>query len=166
MSSPDRRWILRAALVPAILPLAGCFRPMLAEGSAGRGVVGRVAFPNTDDRFGYFLVKSLGDRLGEPGETDWSLTVQNRITDSDQAIAQDNSVTRVTVTAVSRWQLRRRSNGEVVLSDTAISQSGYNATTSLFATRQAELDIERRLARDIGERIARRILANAETLDG
>ncbi|MEL7000404.1 MAG: LPS assembly lipoprotein LptE [Pseudomonadota bacterium] len=166
MSLLNRRALLAAGLIPTASVLAGCFRPMLAEGTASRALVGRISFPNTDDRFGYFLVRSLGDRLGDPQETDWVLSVQNRIIERDQAIAQDNSVTRVTVTAISRWQLRRRANGEIVLNDTAISESGYNATTSLFATRQAELDIERRLARDIGERIARRILSSAEVLEG
>jgi len=48
-----------------------------------------------------------------------------------------------------------------VLADKVSVQSGYNATTTLYATRQTRRDIERRLARDLGERIARAILARA-----
>jgi hypothetical protein len=51
-----------------------------------------------------------------------------------------------------------------VLHGRTLSQSGYNSTASLFATRQARLDIERRLARDLGERIARSLLARASTI--
>ena len=50
---------------------------------------------------------------------------------------------------------------EPVLRDRSVSQSGYNSTASLFATRAAKLDIESRLARDLGERIARSLLARA-----
>ena len=52
--------------------------------------------------------------------------------------------------------------GRVMLKDKVEIQSGYNATGSLYATRQVRRDIERRLARDLGERIARVILARAD----
>lgn len=148
------------------LLLAGCFRPMLAEGSLPAELRGRVALPEIDGRFGYFLSKSLEDRLGEVTDAKWVLSVRSNVKRQGLAVAQDNSVTRITLFAQADWELRRRSNGEVVLKDKANSQSGFNATTSLFATRQTEQDVERRLARDIGERIARRIYAKAGELGG
>ena len=146
--------------------VAGCFRPMLAEGEVSSSIRGRIAMPEIDGRFGYFLSKSLEDRLGETETADWVLSVTHNVTRRGLAVASDNSVTRITLFARADWQLRRRSNGSVVLSDQVTSQSGFNATTSLFATRQTEQDIERRLARDIGERIARRIYASSGVLDG
>ena len=167
MSSSDRRTVLTSLLcLSAPFILGGCFRPMLAEGGAPRGLRGRIAMPEIDGRFGYFLTKSLEDRLGEETSPEWVLSVSPTITRQGLAVAQDNSVTRITLFAQANWELRRRSNGAVVLKDQTNSQSGFNATTSLFATRQTEQDIERRLARDIGERIARRIYAKAEELDG
>ena len=77
------------------------------------------------------------------------------------AIARDSSVTRITLVVASSWRLVRISDGIAVLSDKLNLQSGYNATTSLFATRQTRRDIERRLARDLGFRIARSIQARA-----
>ena len=167
MSSFDRRALLLTA-VGAIAPIAlsGCFRPMLAEGETSAGLRGRIAMPEVEGRFGYFLGRSLEDRLGETKEADWVLSVTPTITRSGLAVASDNSVTRFTLSAVANWSLRSSRTGAVVLNDQAVSQSGYNATTSLFATRQTEQDIERRLARDIGERIARRIYAQAGKLDG
>ena len=167
MSWLDRRRLLALTLMsPAAVTLSACFQPMLAEGEISRNLRGRIALPSIDGRFGYFLSRSLEDRLGEAESVDWVLSVDPHISRQGLAVAQDNSVTRVTLFARADWQLRKRSTGAVVLSDQAFSQSGYNATTSLFATRQTEQDIERRLARDIGERIARRIYANAKRLEG
>ncbi|MEM1163897.1 MAG: hypothetical protein AAGJ28_23445, partial [Pseudomonadota bacterium] len=59
------------------------------------------------------------------------------------------------------WTLRRLSDNAPVMSNDVRLQSGYSATTSLFATRQTKLDIERRLARELGERIARTVIARA-----
>lgn len=166
MSLSDRRAFLSVLMMGTGLTMSGCFRPMLAAGGSASSLLGKVSLPAIDGRFGYFLSKSLEDRLGAPAETAWTLSVSHRIQRSDLAVSSDNSVTRITLTAIANWTLRQRSNGAVVLSDQVVVRSGYNATTSLFATRQAKQDIERRLARDIGERIARRIQANAEDLTG
>ena len=164
--SDRRRLILGLAGGTAASLLSGCFRPMLAEGSDQASLRGRISLPEIDGRFGYFLYRSLEDRLGKPDETEWMLEVQSRVTKQGFAVAQDNSVTRFTLTAVADWKLRKRSTGKVVLSERSTSQSGFSATTSPFATRQTEQDIERRLARDIGERISRRIYARAGVLSG
>ena len=194
--------MLPAALA-GVLALGGCFRPMLAEGEPSVALMGRIAYPAFDDRFGYYLNDSLRDRLGRPNAPAYQLVVRTRTNKDDLAIAQDNSVTRISLTATADWALyritddigdaakpqpqepesligghRQTSPGKVLegilhpegpgnggpkplLSGRAISQSGYNSTASLFATRAAKLDIERRLARDLGERIARVILARA-----
>lgn len=155
-------WCRRSVLGLAALPLAACFRPMLAKDGAASALHGRVGLPAIDGRFGYYLVKSLEDRLGESSDPVWQLSVSTRIGERGFAVAQDNSVTRITLTATADWRLSR--DGKAVLADKVTTQSGYNATTSLFATRQARQDIERRLARDLGERIARTVLARAEQL--
>lgn len=156
--------LYRRGLIAGLLaaPLAGCFRPMLAENTAAAGLRGKVALPEIDGRFSYFLVQSLEDRLGKPASPEFALEVTSRVTERGLAVAQDNSVTRITLTAVAEWKLLR--DGKPVLVDTVRSQSGYNATSSLFATRQIRQDIERRLARDLGERISRVVLARAERL--
>lgn len=167
MSLSDRRKFLRcSATFGGTLVLAGCFRPMLAEDGDQAGLRGRIAMPKIDGRFGYFLSKSLEDRLGETTQAEWVLEVNSNITRRGLAVAQNNSVTRITLQANTNWVLRKRSTGAVVLSDTTTSQSGFNATASLFAARQTEQDVERRLARDIGERISRRIYAQAGALEG
>jgi len=146
--------------------LAGCFRPMLAADSPSAALIGRIRLPDFDDRFGFYLNDSLRDRLGRARVEDFRLEVNTRIERGDLALSQDNAVTRISLTAIADWALYPAQGSEPgpqgpVLRGRAVSQSGYNSTASLFATRAAKLDIERRLARDLGERIARSLLARA-----
>ena len=142
----------------------GCFRPMLAEGTASGSLIGRIEYPNFNDRFGYYLNESLRERLGKTEVADYRLEFRTDIRREDLAITQDNAITRIRLIAVATWELYRAGGTKPILRDEVVSQSGYNSTASLFATRQAKLDIERRLARDLGERIARRVLAQAEQI--
>ncbi|MEM0988914.1 MAG: LPS assembly lipoprotein LptE [Pseudomonadota bacterium] len=135
---------------------------MLADDSAASGLRGQIALPDIADRFDYHLVQSLESRLGRPDATAYRLVVQTSFAEQALAVAQDNSVTRVTLTATADWALYRDGDAAPVLTGKANTQSGYNATGSLYATRQTRRDIERRLARDLGERISRIILAQAD----
>jgi hypothetical protein len=172
MSSSDRRQITRRRalthlggnlLLGGLLSglLGGCFRPMLAADRPSAALIGRVRLPEFGDRFGFYLNASLRDRLGRPHAEDFRLAVETRIESSDLAITQDNAATRISLTATADWALYPAGNSEPVLRGRVMSQSGYNSTASLFATRAAKLDIERRLAHDLGERIARSLLARA-----
>ncbi|MEM6905426.1 MAG: LPS assembly lipoprotein LptE [Pseudomonadota bacterium] len=158
MSWFERRGVLAGL---GAMALSGCFRPMLAEDSPAASMRGRVALPEIDGRLGYYLYQSLEDRLGAAQDPVWRLSVSVKTEERGLAIAQDNSVTRVSVTAVAEWALFEAGQSEAVLRDREVTQSGYNATASLFATRETRRDVERRLARDLGERISRAVLARA-----
>lgn len=160
MSSSDRRFVL-AGLAAGAMSVSGCLRPMLARGGAASRLRGRIALPKVSDRFSYFLDESLVERLGRGGADEFRLEIVRKITARALAISQDNAATRITLLVVANWELKRASDGRAVLKDRVVVQSGYNATSSLYATRQTRRDIERRLARDLGERIARVILARA-----
>lgn len=161
MWSSDRRRFIAGV---GLLALGGCFRPMLAENDAARVIRHRIALPRVDGRFDHYLVESLEDRLGAPQDPVFVLSAASEVTQRGIAVTQDDAVTRITLQVETAWSLRRAGETEPLIADVAFSQSGYNATTSLFATRQTRLEIERRLARDIGERIARSILARADEL--
>ena len=73
MSSFDRRVFTRSALaLGSALLTGGCFKPMLAEDNDAAEIRGRIAFPAVEGRFGYFLNKTLEDRLGKVGDADWA----------------------------------------------------------------------------------------------
>ena len=139
---------------------------MLASDGPAAALRERIAFPEVRDRFGYFLDESLVARLGRSTSPEYRLDLSTTISERGIAVAQDNSVTRVTLVVNSDWSLRRLSDNQSVMESDVSLSSGYSATTSLFATRQTKRDVERRLARDLGERIARVILARASELPG
>lgn len=163
MSLSDRRVVL-AGLMAGCFGMSGCLRPMLAEDGSAVKIRHRIALPEIDGRFDYFLSKALTDRLGKPKNPDYRLQIVTEVSEQGLAIAQDNSVTRVTLLAQASWALWQDGVGQPLLTDNLEVQSGYSATTSLYATRQIRLDVERRLARELGERISRAILAQSGQL--
>lgn len=164
MSSCDRRAALAALGLALLAP--GCFRPMLAEGGAGAELRGRIALPRGDGRSHYYLRRRLESRLGTPRDPDLTLEVRMRMQERGLAIAPDDAITRVTLTAIADWRLLRRGVPEPVFAETALSESGYNATGSLYAAEVTRRDIERRLAEDVAEQISRSILARADAVPG
>lgn len=144
------------------LSLPGCFKPMLAEGSASAGLRGRIDLPAIDGRASYYLTRRLETLLGKPQAPDYRLELAYAREERGLAVEQDNAVTRITVIGRAVWALRPQAGGAAILEGTEVSQAGYDATTSLFATREVARDIDRRIAEDLGERVARAILAQAE----
>lgn len=165
MLSCERRHLLSAMALGGVAWLAaGCFRPMLAEGGASSALLGRIALPQPVDRFSYYLDRSLTERLGEPHSPEFRLEVKTHVNREQLAITQNDAVTRISLTAVADWALYRTGEAKPFLSERVVSRSGYNSTASLFATREVKRDVERRLARDLGERIALRLLARADQI--
>lgn len=134
---------------------------MLAEDGEAAAMRGRIALPPVGNRFGYNLYKTLEARLGAPVQPDYRLEVVTEITERGLLVAQDNAVTRLQLSAVATMRLFRQGEAEPVLTDVIRSEAGFDQTASLFASRTTRNDIEDRLARDLGERISRRILAQA-----
>ncbi|MGF1447623.1 MAG: LPS assembly lipoprotein LptE [Pikeienuella sp.] len=161
-------WSRRAVLglVPlGTLALSGCFRPMLAEGTAQSGLRGRIALPPVEGRLGYHLTRRLEARLGSPADPAYRLQVDLTTRQVDLAITQDNTITRRTIIATADWRLLRLGDPGPLISRRQVARSGYNATGSLYATRSAERTVERRLAEELAERIAREIFAGATEIE-
>ena len=164
MLSCDRRLLLRGAALGLTALVAGCFRPMLAEDAPARAIRGKVALPTVDSRFGHHLYESLEERLGTPRDPLWRLDVETRLTEDDLAITRDGVITRKNLTARADYRLYPIGGGEPVLAERVISQAGYDATAALYATRVVAQEVEERLARDLGSRIAHHVLAAADRL--
>ena len=161
MSSPDRRMLLLGA--GAALALSACgFRPALKAGTEQRALRGDVALRVPEGRLGFALREALEGRLGRPeGAPAYLLTADLVMTDSGLAITQDSSITRYVITGASRWSLIGP-EGFRPIEGVSEGMSAYSATASLFATRQARRDTETRVAKELGERIWTRILAELE----
>ncbi|MEL6265918.1 MAG: LPS assembly lipoprotein LptE [Pseudomonadota bacterium] len=157
--SSSRRLVLAA--LP--LALAGCFRPMLASNTAASELRGQVDLPRVDGRLGRELTIALERQLGRPVATPpYRLEVERELSERGVLVAEDNAITRVQLTAIARWRLYRRGEIEPVDRGVAISEAGFDETASLFASRTTRRDVEERLARDLADRIATRLLARAD----
>jgi len=172
MSSPEPN-IGRRALLCAVggaLLLGGCgFRPMLGEGAGGDALDGIVAIQTPEGRNGFALREALEKRLGRAGPgAPWRLTTTLALTESGTAITADASITRYVLRGESNWALSGAgagsgsgsgAGGEAALSGQVQSMSAYSATGSLYATRTARRAAQRRVAEDLGQRIAIRLAA-------
>jgi hypothetical protein len=138
---------------------------MLTEGTDASQLRGSVALPPVRDRLGRVMNDVLRSRLGRPGATpSFRLEVNRELSERGLLVQQDNAVTRNNITAVARFALYRGGVVEPVLEGTLVSEAGFDQTASLYASRTTKRDVEERLMRDLGERIARRILARAPSL--
>lgn len=139
---------------------------MLAKDSPSGRLQGRVLLPDADDRTGFFLRQNLLQRFGEPVAAEFRLEVDTLIEERGLAIAEDNSITRISLRATAAFRLVRMANNETILEGAVASESAYNSTSALYATRQLDQDVRRRLANDLGERISRRIFGAADRIAG
>ncbi|MEM6944248.1 MAG: hypothetical protein AAF565_10915 [Pseudomonadota bacterium] len=109
--------------------------------------------------------ETFEDRLGKPSEPRYRLEVNTRIRERGLLVAQDNAVTRLQLNAIAVMRLFRSGSVEPVMEEVLVSEAGFDQTASLYASRTTRRDIEERLARDLAERISRRVLAAAGRLE-
>ncbi|TYO88870.1 LPS-assembly lipoprotein [Oceanicella actignis] len=158
MSCSERRRLCAALLAAATLGACG-FAPMNRAGSGPARALGAIALDVPTDRLGFALREALERRLGRAApDAPLRLTAELSFSSSGLAITDDNSITRYVLRGRSRYIL---TGGEdfAPVSGFVEAVTAYSATGSLFATRAAERDAQERLARELGERIADRVLA-------
>lgn len=164
MWSPDRlsrRALLRgAALLGGGALVSACgFRPMHGEGSTADALNRQIRFSVPPGRLGHALRESLERRFGRAGvSAPWRLEATLDLEEEGLAITQDASITRYVLRGDSAWRVIG-SDGTEALSGAAQSMSAYSADGSLYNSRAARRDAERRVAEDLGERIATQIAA-------
>jgi LPS-assembly lipoprotein len=172
MSSCERRQLIRlAAAAFGGLSLGGCgFRPLYGDASPasrldGRIAVGTIKRNELPDRMTYTLADALrrhfGRRVPAPA---YVLDVTLSTAEIGLAVAPDNATTRYNLTGSAAWNLTPAGTAEVVLGGTEESYTAYSATATVYATRVAQRDAERRLAVALADRIALAIALKAGEL--
>ncbi len=162
MLSFSRRETL-GLLALALLPSCD-FKPIYAEGTRARALIGKVALGEVTDRVGFEMREELELRLGKAVAPIYLLDVQIDIQSQGLAITQDAAITRFNLSATATYKLIPVHGGDPILVDHARSFTAYSATASAYATRVAERDARRRLAVAIADQIATRIAASAAEL--
>lgn len=156
------------AILGALL-IAGCgFEPVYQENKTGPNV-GSFALIEATNPIEFAYRERLRRRLGDPS-TNTAFLIVSKISLEDRGVAvtQAREITRVRVEGQAIAQIVDQQSGNVVSTESVAGVTGYDATASAFATRSAKNAAEERLATDLAERIAARILAKSKdlTIDG
>lgn len=155
---------MRACLIAlAMAALSACgLKPMYA-GSSGQTVaqgLAEVEVAPISGRDGWLVRNALNDRLqltGQRSAPRYRLEVQ--LDDSLEALGvlNDDTISRERRILRARYQLIDIASGIILLDATAGSDAGIDVVSSEYATIAAEQTALENLARDVAERMARRV---------
>ena len=158
-SSSRRRFLALAGALPA---LSACgFEPLYGEGSPARALQGAFDVQLVPNQFGFALNERLVQRLGKGSAPRYRLAVETRITVSERAIREDNTISRFSLAATSDFVVSPLAGGPPVTSGSVRSVTAYSAIGSPLATRAAAADARRRLAVTLADQIVTQLAATA-----
>ena len=157
-----RQALALAALVALAPALTACgLQPMYAGGSSAAVAQGLAAVqvPDIPGRDGWLVRNALVDRLGVAGEATPRYQLDVRLDDSLEGLGvlNDDTISRERRILRSRYQLIDIASGEILLDATAGSDAGIDVVSSEYATIAAEQTALENLARDVADRMVRRI---------
>jgi LPS-assembly lipoprotein len=159
MSSSEAVRSRRAVLLGACLTLGACtLRPMLhATGDQGvRGELEAISITGLDGRLGQLVRNALLDDLNPTGAevpSRYILDVDLDRSAEALGIQLDNVITRFNLELTARFQLLDSSSGAVLYRSQVQRVASYNVSFAPYATLAAEVDAERRIAREVGDNI-------------
>ena len=146
----------------ALFALAACgLQPMYA-GGASSGVaqgLAAVEVPAIEGRDGWLVRNALQDRLGTAGEATPRYRLDVRLDDALEALGvlNDDTISRERRILRARYQLVDLTTGEILLDATAGSDAGIDVVSSEYATIAAEQTALENLAKDVADRMVRRV---------
>ncbi len=147
-------------LLGATMALGACnLRPMLhAVSDEGvRGQLEATKIVGLDDRLGQLVRNALLDELNPAGvATPSAYILQVKLQRNAQAlgIQSNNVITRYNLRLTARFELVDAKSGKVLYEFQIQRIASYNVGQDPYATLSAEVDAERRVAREVGNNIA------------
>lgn len=147
----------------ALAALSACgLKPMYA-GSAGQAVaqgLAEVEVAPIAGQDGWLVRNALNDRLqmtGQRAAPRYRLEVQLDDSLEGLGVLNDDTISRERRILRARYQLVDLASGTILLDATAGSDAGIDVVSSEYATIAAERTALENLARDVAERMARRV---------
>ena len=142
--------------------LASCgLQPMYGGGGNANVAQGLAAVevPAIPGRDGWLLRNALVDRLGIAGEASPRYRLEVRLDDSLQGLGvlNDDTISRERRMLRARYQLIDIASGEILLDATSGSDAGIDVVSSEYATIAAEQTALENLAREVADRMVRRV---------
>lgn len=166
---PGQGKIGRRTLLLSLAALGGCgFRPLYGGGTSGGpgALLGSVRVEAGRGQLPFRLRESLIENL-RPARSDAPLVlaVDVKITRDGLLIEDDDDITRYNLTLTVTYTLRRigaNPSAEPLASGEARSIAAFNATASQYATLVSEREVQARAAKDVADKIAKRLAAAYE----
>ncbi|AWW73372.1 hypothetical protein CD351_02900 [Erythrobacter sp. KY5] len=146
----------------ALLALSACgLQPMYGGGTSSGIAQGLAAVdvPAIPGRDGWLVRNALQERLGAAGDASPRYRLDVRLDDALEALGvlNDDTISRERRILRARYQLVDLVTGEILLDATAGSDAGIDVVSSEYATIAAEQRALELLARDVADRMTRRI---------
>lgn len=145
----------RLVILGLAAALGACgFRPMYGQVGDGevRNELAAVEVQTLTSRLGYLIRDNLLDQLN-PAAVEvparYLLTVQLRRRTSALGIQLDNTITRFNLTLTARFHLLDSETRRVLYTSLVRRVASYNAVRAPYAELAAQLDAERRVAKDV-----------------
>jgi LPS-assembly lipoprotein len=149
----------RAMLLAGCLILGACtLRPLLhtTNDEGVRGELEAISIVGLDDRLGQLVRNALLDELNPTGvevPSRYILDVELQRSATALGIQVDDVITRFNLTLNASFQLLDSENGELLYESNVTRVASYNVSLQPYATLAAEIDAERRIAREVGDNI-------------
>lgn len=158
-----------AAPLVLALGLAACgFTPLYDPGSAARASRGVVDIAVVPGASGFAFREQLQNRLGVATDPAYRLEADLDLVTSGVALTTGNVTTRFEVIGTADFVLVPLDGSAPVLGDTVEAVASYSAPesdiVSAFGTLSAQRNAELRVARTLADRIATRVLLEADRL--
>lgn len=159
MSLFSRRTFLTLSLPP--LAAACGFRPVYGPGGGAAGLWGGFSYEEPDDARSFVFVGRLEERLGPPSASGFRIDYTIWTKSDSIAIRGANETTRTRISGDASFEVSDPGTGAVLASGQVSDFSAYAATSSTLATASAKRDAEKRLMRQLADRIVTRLLSTA-----
>jgi LPS-assembly lipoprotein len=121
-----------------------------------RGELQAISITGLDDRLGQLVRNALLDELNPTGAevpSRYILDVDLDRSAQSLAIQTNDVITRFNLRLTARFQLLDSKSGEVLYNSRVQRIASYNVSLQPYATLAAEIDAERRVAREVGDNI-------------
>jgi len=156
-------------LLLVCLALGACnLRPMLhsTNNEAVRSQLEATKIVGLDGRLGQLVRNALLDELNPAGvsaPSHYILDVKLQRSAQALGIQSNNVITRFNLRLSARFELLDAKSGKVLYESQVQRIASYNVGQAPYATLSAEVDAERRVAREVGDNIATQLVVHFAT---
>ena len=136
--------------------LAACGFQPLNDREQNAHWFGKVQLPEVDDQNSFWINRELRKAFGDANDPTYALSIDYKLTTANLAVTQSNIVTRKRLTAKGTFYAHKLATNATILAHDFHRVASYSANNDRFASDQAEVSTEEKMAIVIAEEFASR----------